>query len=119
MKFPQNHTYRVTGAVMAALALAASPAVAEPQAFPIERMRGTLDAEGIIAIESGSVPAHLQWDLALWFGYQANPLVVVKQSTGERLAALVSDRAGGSVVAAIGLFDHAQVGLEIPFIGYQ
>ncbi len=121
MKFNRQSSRGLFGAALAALSLVAGAraAHAESQSFPVERMRGTLDAEGIIAIESGAVPGHLRWDLGIWGGYAANPLVVVKQATGERLTALVSDRVGGSVIASVGLFGRAQLGLEVPVIVYQ
>jgi outer membrane protein OmpA-like peptidoglycan-associated protein len=113
-----NRSLRTFPAALAVL-LAAGTAAAEPQDFPVERMRATLDSDGIIAVESGTVPGHLRWSAGLWLGYSANPLVVRRTDTGERLGSLVERRAGGSLVASIGLASFAQLGLELPFAAYQ
>ncbi len=93
-------------------------AAALPQDFSLERMRGTLDAEGFAGLESGSVPRHLEFNVGLLGGYARNPLVITTQD-GTRLGTLLGSRAGGSLTAAVGLFNRLELGFELPFVPYQ
>lgn len=87
--------------------------------FPAERMRTALDREGVIGVESGAVPRHLQWSVGLWGGWSAAPVVLYDASTNERLGSLVGGRAGGGLVASVGLFDRVALGVEAPFVLHQ
>lgn len=100
-------------------ASAASAQVVERGNFPAERMRLSLTRQGIIDAEWGAVLPHFNWDGGLWLSFAKDPLVLYRQSDGQRLGALVGDRLGGGIVGALGLFDVVQVGVEIPAILYQ
>ena len=54
----------------------ASAQVNEPANFPAERLRLSLNREGIIDVEWGRVLPHLSWDVGLWLNYAHDPLVL-------------------------------------------
>lgn len=110
---------------LVALSLAMPPAVAhaqqataitERQDFSVERFRMSLDADGLLALEGSRTPEHLALSLGLWLGYAKNPLVVYRRQDDARVGGLVEGRFGGSLVAALGLFGFAEVGLEVPLV---
>lgn len=112
----------VAGAALVGAAFIAAPASAqEPGLFPAERFRPTLDREGFADVESATVPGHLQFDLGLWAGYAASPVTVsaIDDGSVQRIASLVNNRLGGSIVGQLGLFDLLEIGLEIPATFYQ
>jgi hypothetical protein len=41
------------------------PAAAQTE-FSVERFRLSTDRDGLLDVEWGSVPGHLNWDLGLW-----------------------------------------------------
>ena len=92
------------------------------QNFPVERLRLTLSGDGVGAVESGDVAKHLQWSVGVWFG-AGNNLLVVNQTDDdgdtERVGSLVDTRMGASLLASVGLFGHAELGLELPVVLYQ
>lgn len=98
--------------------LPASAQVQENSAYPAERMRAVLDDDGIIAVESATVPGHLQLGLGLWSGYAQSPLVL-RDAEGNRTGSLLSSRRGGSLVGSLGMGRTFQVGLELPLIFFQ
>ncbi|MFN0062244.1 MAG: OmpA family protein [Myxococcaceae bacterium] len=105
-----------------AVMLSAGAAFAQtpPQsAFPAERFRLTPDRGAIIDVEFGRVLSHLSWDAGLMAGYANDPMTVYRLSDGQRLGALVSERLGASLVGALGLFDWAQISLEVPLVMFQ
>ncbi len=85
-------------------------------AYSAERFQLAVDRDGILSVESARTPGHLSIDLGLWLGYADDPLTVRAGSDGERLAALVSHRLGGALVASIGLGTRFEVGLGFPLI---
>lgn len=92
----------------------------EARTFPIERFRLSMDENGILGAESGSVAPHLQWSVGLWAGYADNPFVARDPLADDaRVGSLVRRRVGSSVVASLGLFDLGELGLEIPVALYQ
>jgi outer membrane protein OmpA-like peptidoglycan-associated protein len=112
-------------ALVGAVALAAAPAgaqIEEQQAdFNAERLRPSMDRNGIIDVESGTVGEHLTYDAALWVGYGLNPLVLIGTDTdGNRTVnPIVAHRIGANLVGSISLFDWVEVGLDIPVIVFQ
>jgi uncharacterized repeat protein (TIGR01451 family)/MYXO-CTERM domain-containing protein len=112
---------------LAALGLVlAAPAAARADEvrgeFSTERFQLASDKDGILDVEWGGVQPHLQVDLALWLGYANDPLTVYRETpTGGRELAgsLVKDQVSGELVGAIGLFEHAQLGVSVPLIVAQ
>ncbi|MBI4822436.1 MAG: OmpA family protein [Deltaproteobacteria bacterium] len=108
---------------LASLALASVPATAfaqftEAQDFSVERYHPALDREGILNLEWGGLPEHLNWDLGLWIGYADEPLVIERATGGstDRVGRLVQNRLGASITGAISLWSYLQLGLEIPIV---
>ena len=94
---------------------------AEPRNFPAERFRLALDANGILDVESGAVPNHLSYELALWLGFADDPLVIDRRTGDDttRQGELVGSRLGAELVFSIALFDWVQVGVNLPMVFYQ
>ena len=123
---------RVIRAGTAALAVAFAFVVAPSGAFgqttageardiPAERFRLALDADGILDVESGAVPTHLSFDIALWLGYANDPLVIDRRQDDDqdREGELVGSRVGAELVFSLALFEWVQLGIDLPLILYQ
>jgi hypothetical protein len=95
------------------VALLSGPALAQDGDLPAERFRPSLDRDGIADVESGAVSPHLVYDLALWFSWAGNP---VRGNAAGQEVNLVGNRLGASLVAAVGLYEIFELGLELPFI---
>ncbi len=94
----------------------------ETGSFPAERLRPAMDREGLIDVEWGGLPGHLEYDLALWGGYALNPLVLYRRDDAgnlQRVGSLVGHRVGASLVGAISLFEWVELGVELPLVLYQ
>ncbi|MDP2344928.1 MAG: OmpA family protein [Deltaproteobacteria bacterium] len=106
---------------LAVLASFAAQAAEEPARFPAERFRPALSRDGIVDVEPGAVPAHLDADVALWLGYAHEPLALYRKGDDglERAGALVGPRVGANLVLSLGLFDWLQLGLDVPVVVYQ
>ena len=105
------------------LALLAAPSASAQESqrtFPGFRLEPAVDVEGIGNTEWGEVPEHMQWDAALWLGYENDPLYLFTPVDGqnpfERTDVLVQNRIHGNVVLALGLVDWLQVGLDMPLL---
>ena len=105
--------------VLSALQLAA-PAHAQElnKEFPVERFRLAADRDGLLDVEWGAVPAHLDWDAAFWLGASDDPLIVYNEMSGERepLGTLVTHRIAGTLIGSLALWERLQLGLEVPLI---
>ena len=111
---------RLAGLLGAILAIAASaPAGAQERSFAVERFRLASDADGMLDVEAGNVPAHLMWSVGLWLGHSDDPLVAFRTDTGERVASLVSQRTGGDLVGSLALFGRVELGVALPIIVNQ
>jgi outer membrane protein OmpA-like peptidoglycan-associated protein len=87
--------------------------------YPVERFRLTPDRSAVLDVEFGRVVNHLDFDIGLYVGGANDPLVFNRTSSKERVGTIITDRIGGSLVGAIGLFDWVQLGVEIPVILFQ
>lgn len=97
-------------AVLGVAAPARAQDAEEDARFSIERMRQSLDRDGVIAAEWAGIPEHGTWQFGLWMGASDDPLVVYRMD--ERVGSLVHRRVGGSLTAALALFDRLEVGLD-------
>jgi len=88
------------------------------QQVDVERFRMTADHSGILNTEWGQVPAHLDWNLGVWFGAADDPLTVyrVDSDSRERLGSLVNHRVAGTLMGSIGLWNRLELGLEVPLV---
>jgi outer membrane protein OmpA-like peptidoglycan-associated protein len=117
-------TSRAFSLRLLAAALALAPVAALAQAavegdVAIERMRLSSTRDGVLGVEGSTVPAHLEWEAGGWLGFAKDPLVLVRESDGERAGSLVGNRLGGAVGAAIGLWDRYQLAVELPYVLFQ
>lgn len=114
---PKSFEFLAVSALL--LGGAARAQSATPEALPLERLRLATDVQGVLSVEGGGVQRHLGWHLALWSGWSSNPLTVHRAEDGQRVGALVHQRVGGGLVGSLGLWDRAQLGVELPFVAYQ
>ena len=98
---------------------ASAQSAAEPRNFPVERFHPAVDRQGILDAEWAEVTRHLSWDVALWLSYANDPLVLRFVDQSGRATALVSHRLGGTLVGSVGLFDWAEVGVELGLTLFQ
>ncbi len=114
---------RLTGFAFILAVLATHGALAQvsndSRNFPAERLRLSLDREGLIDVESPTTPGHLKWEAGLWVGVSKNLIVLFDLNTGKRLGSLLQDRVSGSVWGSVGLASWLELGLEIPLSLYQ
>jgi hypothetical protein len=85
--------------------------------FPIERLQPSIDRDGILDVEWGSVGRHLDVDAGAWVGYALNPLML--RNADERVGALVEHRVTVDVVGAVSLYAWARVGVDLPIVAWQ
>jgi outer membrane protein OmpA-like peptidoglycan-associated protein len=122
---PARRLVSVLGALAIGVATLVSTSLraqALPQSFPAERLRPSLDRNGIIDVEWGSVPDHLGLNVGAWVWYTHNPLVLYAENPDgsiERVQTLVGSRVAGSGLFSIGLFKRVQLGFELPFVLFQ
>jgi MYXO-CTERM domain-containing protein len=111
----------VAAAGLAAVLASATAAHAqgEDTGFAVERFRLSMDDGGLFDVESGQVPAHLSWNLALWLGQSDDPLILYNKETGERVSDLVSQRFGGDLVGSIAAWGRVELGVTLPLILHQ
>lgn len=93
---------------------AVSAAAQSEGSFNAERFRPSLDRSGFFDLEGSGVPAHLDYDVGLFLGYENNPI----QLRGATQA-LVGPKFGANLVGAIGLLDFIQVGIDVPLVLFQ
>ena len=110
---------RLVAATLAATASAT--AAAAPAEVPADSFRPAMDANGVIDTEVATTSGHLNIDAGLFLDYELNPLVVNAFEDGVRVRreALVAHRVGGNLIASIGLFDWAQLAIDLPVVMFQ
>jgi hypothetical protein len=104
--------------VACALALAAEARrgrAAEADSTTLDRMRLVADRSGVLSVEGGGVVPHLSVSGAAWLGFANDPLVLHRMD-GQRVGSVVGDRVSGALAATVGIFDRAQLTLEVPVI---
>ncbi|GAB4525671.1 MAG: hypothetical protein Tsb0020_43620 [Haliangiales bacterium] len=113
--------YAPSIALIAAWTLASTPAAAQSDEadVPLDRFHLSMDAEGILDVEWAEVAPHLTWDLALWFDFADDPLVLYREGGDDRIGSLVSSRLTANVMGSIGLWDRVQVGVALPIVLLQ
>jgi MYXO-CTERM domain-containing protein len=99
----------------AAVAVSSAPAMAEGP-FPADHFRPTMDANGILDVESPTVPRHLDFDIGVVESWAKDPLVL-RNAAGERLESVVGSRFTTSITGQLTLWDAVEVGFDIPVVG--
>lgn len=113
----------------AALLLSFSASAQEDQTFlqkvagqqigsiDVDRLELSLDKNGILDVESGTVEDQHSYDLHLSFGYLKNPLILTTRSgvTGAtRQNSLIKHRFAAYLSGSYALFDWMRLGAELP-----
>ncbi len=106
-------------AVALVLGVAGQAEAQDARAFPLERLRMSMNRDGLMDVEWGAVPGHLQWNVGAWVGNANDPLVVYTQSTGERAGSLLSSRVGGSIAGSVAFKNRVEFGIELPLVYSQ
>jgi OOP family OmpA-OmpF porin len=105
--------------VAAAASLAAGPALADTiPSLDLRNFRPPTDPEGSLFLEPVATPGPFNWNVGLWSSY-AHDLVVLENSAGERVAAVVQNQFSLDYVLGLGLGDRLAVGLALPTVIYQ
>ncbi len=119
---PRLRRFRGLFLVVGLSLFAASASAQENRAFVVERMRLSLDRNGILDTEYGHIPEHLTWDFGLLVGVQNDPLVLEVQNADgsrSRVGSLIGTRFGGNLVATVALWDRLQLAIDLPFVLHQ
>ena len=114
--------------VLAALAVAVPPAVAETPferasgqgmgGLEAERLRLGLDRKAILDVESAEVGEVGTADGAFALGYAREPLAV-RPFEGAGRVSVIDHRLGGSLSGSVVLLPRLRLGVELPFVAYQ
>lgn len=99
-------------AVATLLSSLAGAQVPDRRNFDANRLRPALSREGVINVESAETSGHLSVDVALWYNYANDPVVL--NEGDDRFASLLKDRHDGHLVVSFGVLDMLQFGLDIP-----
>ena len=115
---------RYRGLVLAiAVMVSASAAYAQDnRSFAPERMRLAIDGNGILDVEYGKIPKHLEWNVGLLLNFENDMLVVHatdQQGNRQRIGSLIGTRTTAELVGAIALWDRLELGLSLPVILQQ
>jgi outer membrane protein OmpA-like peptidoglycan-associated protein len=86
----------------------------------LERWRPSIDGNGILDVESGSVGEDGETDAAAHLGYTFAPMTGTVLLDGKSTAFRVVDhRLGGNVTGALGLLPRFKVGFDLPVVLFQ
>ncbi|HEV8322551.1 MAG TPA: OmpA family protein [Myxococcota bacterium] len=92
-------------------------------AVVVNRFAPLVAPTDLTIVASGGVLPHLTVGVGLFLDYERNPLKLFVADSSNDLVGLegivVGDQLQGDLVAAVGLFDRLQVGLDFPFMLYQ
>jgi outer membrane protein OmpA-like peptidoglycan-associated protein len=84
--------------------------------YSAERLRLGPSRDALLDTEWGAIREGFTWDVGLLVGYAHNPVVLYREGNGQRVAPLVANRLGASLVGAIGFGGRFQLGVEVPFV---
>jgi len=87
-------------------------------AFAIERFRLALDRDGLLDVDTATVPGHLSWSAGLWFGFAHDPLVVYDRNMAT-VESLVEQRFTTGLVGSLALWDRIELGIALDLVGHQ
>jgi outer membrane protein OmpA-like peptidoglycan-associated protein len=100
------------GAVLLALMSAAT--VAAAQGLDGERFQPAAGAAGGFVLERPVVPAHLGYGLGLFLHFADDAVLVRDRQTGETVAKPLDTAVSLDLLASLGLFDFAELGVHLP-----
>lgn len=103
--------------VLFASGVANAQSFSETGSFPVERLRPSIDRDGIIGVEWADVPDAWSWDIGLWLHYANDPLVLETVDTDgnrEEIGPIVAHRFTANLIAGFVPFRQIYLGLDIP-----
>lgn len=98
---------------------AASAQVVEAGDYTAERFRLATDRQGILGVEWGAVPAHLDVQGSFWLGYADDPLQLESSDSAVPGFGLVDSRVGAGIGLIVPLYDAFAIAVDLPFVIYQ
>lgn len=103
--------------------LASRPAAAiEPDPVPSLDLRGyrpSTDPRAGLFLEPVSVPAHGDWNLAVYGSYAHRPIALRDPATTEHYFDVIAQQFTGDLVVGIGALGRLSFGANLPFAVYQ
>ncbi len=100
--------------LLAALAAAASASPALADGFDAERFAPAAGAAGGLAVERTEVPLHFGWGIGLFLNFADDPVVERDPDADEVLSKPVDHAFTADLLASVGLFGFAEIGLHLP-----
>lgn len=117
---------KTTGVLLAALvassvAPSAAMAAEDGGRFTLERFTPAVDSNGILDVEGPQTLPAWNTEVGLWLGYQNDPLALYRKTDEGlvRAGALVGPRVSANVVAAFGVLDWLELGVDVPVVVFQ
>ncbi|MRG92798.1 hypothetical protein [Polyangium spumosum] len=110
------------GLGLGALLLARPAAAIEPDPVPSLDLRGyrpSTDPRAGLFLEPVSVPAHGDWNLAVYGSYAHRPITLRDPATTEHYFDVISQQFTGDLVVGIGALGRLSFGANLPFAVYQ
>ncbi|MFZ4580051.1 MAG: OmpA family protein, partial [Myxococcota bacterium] len=104
-------------AVLLALTLPCTHVLAADAASVLQ-YRGAVTGEGLLHSDGGKLLGHLQPAVGLWTHYDRRPLTLSRAVPGGTATVYdaVASQVAGEVVAAVGLFGWAELGIVVPVV---
>ena len=99
--------------------IASAQGQGETASFPVERLRPSVDHDGIISVEWAGLPDPWSWDIGLWLNYANDPLVLeTLKANGDReeVGPLVGHRFTANLIGGFVPFRQLYLGLDVPII---
>jgi OmpA-OmpF porin, OOP family len=106
-------------ALLVALLALAGTASAEVPSLDLRGFDPPADPKGGLAYEPATSPDTLDFNVALWTSYSYRPVTLRDPLSGDVGFTVLKHRVAGNLVAGIGLFERALVGLDLPYLIYQ
>jgi cysteine-rich repeat protein len=99
------------------VALIAAPnAYAADGGYSLQRFRAQTSTQGLLHSEGAKILDAWTPAVGLWLHYDHQPLTVSDAATGDKLYDEVGRQVSAQLVAALGLFGFAELGLAIPVV---
>ncbi len=107
-------------ALLPALLVTLLGAPASGQQFDVQAFNpGPSQTTNYLGVGSAEILRAQQWEVGLLLNYADHPLVLREAGTNDRVRDIVSGQLTANVLAAVGLFDRLEIGIDIPVILQQ
>src|SRR5579871_1051621 len=113
-----NRLCSVAAAITIALAAGDSRAQQEGR-FDVQSFRPLGAPQDLVMVGQSRPMSHLSASVGLYFSFALDPLSLVNAATGKKNLNIVANRLQLDAIAAIGLFEWAEVAIDLPLVLYQ